>query len=167
MIGVEATARDTHGLVATVGRASVSPGASNVVPGECLLTVDVRHAEDSIRQQAVSRLDAAARAIADRRGLTLEWRTYLDQTATRMTPAIVDALQQAAAAAGVTAPAMTSGAGHDAMVIAPHMPVGMLFLRSPGGISHHPDETVREEDVTLALATGLKALELLAETVDD
>ena len=138
-----------------------------MVPGECVLTVDIRHAEDSIRQEAVSRLDAAARAVADRRGLTLEWRPYLDQPATRMTPAIVDMLERSAAAAGGTALAMTSGAGHDAMIVAPHMPAGMLFLRSPGGISHHPDETVREEDVTLALATGLNALELLARTVDD
>jgi allantoate deiminase len=163
---VETTARATPGLVATVGRVAVSPGTANVIPGECGLTVDVRHAEDTIRRDALSRLDAAARAIADRRGLTLEWRPYLEQPATPMTPAMVSILERAAASAGSPALTMTSGAGHDAMILAPHMPVGMLFLRSPGGISHHPDETVREEDVTLALATGLNALELLAGTVD-
>jgi allantoate deiminase len=48
------------------------------------------------------------------------------------------------------------------MVLAPYMPVGMIFLRSPGGISHHPDEAVREDDVAMALAAGLEALDLLA-----
>jgi allantoate deiminase len=50
---------------------------------------------------------------------------------------------------------MHSGAGHDAMVMAERMPAAMLFLRSPGGISHHPDEAVFEADVAAALATGL------------
>jgi allantoate deiminase len=57
---------------------------------------------------------------------------------------------------------MTSGAGHDAMGMAARLPTAMLFLRSPGGISHHPDETVREEDVEAALRVGRKFLERLA-----
>ena len=51
---------------------------------------------------------------------------------------------------------MTSGAGHDAMIVARRMPAAMLFLRSPGGISHHPDETVLPEDVAAALEVGLR-----------
>jgi allantoate deiminase len=50
---------------------------------------------------------------------------------------------------------MTSGAGHDAMVIAPYIPSAMLFLRSPGGISHHPEESVLAEDVEAALEAGV------------
>lgn len=164
---VESTASGIPGLVATIGRVTVSPGAANVIPAECVLTLDVRHADDLIRRDAVSRFEAAARIIADHRGLTLEWRPFLDQAATCMSPAMVSTLERAAAAAGTTALPMTSGAGHDAMIVAPHMPAGMLFVRSPGGISHHPDETVREEDVTLALTTGLNALDLLAATIDD
>ena len=53
---------------------------------------------------------------------------------------------------------MPSGAGHDAMVMAARVPTAMLFLRSPGGISHHPDETVREEDVEAALQVGASFL---------
>ena len=49
---------------------------------------------------------------------------------------------------------MTSGAGHDAMILAPHVPSAMLFLRSPGGISHHPDESVLPGDVDVALEAG-------------
>ena len=59
---------------------------------------------------------------------------------------------------------MASGAGHDAMIMAARMPAAMLFLRSPGGISHHPDETVLEEDVAAALAVGHAFLDDLART---
>jgi allantoate deiminase len=54
---------------------------------------------------------------------------------------------------------MTSGAGHDAMVVARRMPVTMLFLRSPAGISHHSAESVLEEDVAAALKAGICLLE--------
>ena len=60
---------------------------------------------------------------------------------------------------------MPSGAGHDAMVMARRVPAAMLFLRSPGGISHQPAETVREEDVEAALQVGRKFLERLAAEV--
>jgi allantoate deiminase len=56
---------------------------------------------------------------------------------------------------------MTSGAGHDAMIMARGMPAAMLFLRSPGGVSHHPDETVLAEDVAAALEAGMEFLERL------
>ncbi len=53
---------------------------------------------------------------------------------------------------------MTSGAGHDAMIVARRMPSAMLFLRSPGGISHHPDEQVLVDDVAAALEVGVHLL---------
>jgi allantoate deiminase len=56
--------------------------------------------------------------------------------------------------AGVTPLSMVSGAGHDAMILAGRVPAAMIFLRSPGGTSHHPDETVRLVDVQSALAAG-------------
>ena len=79
----------------------------------------------------------------------------------RLTAYLVEAIE----AAGLPEKRMPSGAGHDAMVMAARVPTAMLFLRSPGGISHHPDETVREEDVEAALKVGRKFLESLAATV--
>jgi allantoate deiminase len=67
-------------------------------------------------------------------------------------------LQQAAARAGYDARTMFSGAGHDAMILAAAVPTTMLFLRSPNGLSHHPNEDVRLEDVEAALATVLNLL---------
>jgi allantoate deiminase len=60
---------------------------------------------------------------------------------------------------------MPSGAGHDAMVMAGRMPAALLFLRSPGGISHNPAESVREEDVEAALLAGRRFLERLTAEV--
>jgi allantoate deiminase len=68
------------------------------------------------------------------------------------------ALQQAASRAGHETHAMFSGAGHDAMILAPHVPTTMLFVRSPGGLSHHPDETVRVDDIETALGTVIEFL---------
>ena len=61
-----------------------------------------------------------------------------------MDPSLTALWCNAVRAAGHPVHRMTSGAGHDAMIIAPRYPAAMLFLRSPGGISHHPDETVRK-----------------------
>jgi allantoate deiminase len=159
---VETLARNTPELVASIGKISVLPGGSNVIPGRCDLSLDSRHADDTARHDAVERSHAAAQSIADRRGLSLEWRSVLDQAAVNTSAPLLSLLERAVSAAGTPPVLMTSGAGHDAMVLAPYMPVGMIFLRSPGGISHHPDEAVREDDVAMALAAGLEALDLLA-----
>jgi allantoate deiminase len=79
----------------------------------------------------------------------------------RLTALVTEAIE----AAGFPPKSMASGAGHDAMVMAGLMPTTMLFLRSPGGISHHPDETVREQDVEAALRVGEKFLRRLAAEV--
>jgi len=80
-----------------------------------------------------------------------------------MSPVLVAALERAVAAQGLPIHRIDSGAGHDAMILAGRMPAAMLFLRSPGGISHHPDENVIEGDVAAALGAGLAFLDDLAE----
>jgi len=71
-------------------------------------------------------------------------------------------LARAVERTGVPATTISSGAGHDAMIIAAHMPAAMLFIRTPGGVSHHPDESVTEEDVAAALGAGIKFLDEMA-----
>ncbi len=162
IVAAEEEARAVPGLVATVGRVEVQPGATNVIAGRCLTTLDVRHPDDAIRRQAAARILDRARAIADSRRLQLECETLLDQAAVPMDPALTARLAAAVARAGHPVHHMASGAGHDAMIVAATMPTAMLFVRSPGGISHHPDESVREEDVAAALAAGTMFLEDLS-----
>jgi allantoate deiminase len=155
---VERVALTTPGLVATVGRIAVEPGVGNVVPGRAVASLDVRHPADPIRQTALERLMKAANEIATRRGLTMTWEPRLDQASVAMDPAVTAMLDRSVEQSGVQAHRMPSGAGHDAMVLAAKMPAGMLFLRCEGGISHHPAENVREDDVAAALDAGLKFL---------
>ncbi len=150
---VEREARATSGLVATVGRIEVSPGADNVIAGSARASLDVRHADDAVRRDAVSGLVDCAQHIAERRGLAVRWEPRLDQPAVVMDPSLMNLFPPMHR--------MTSGAGHDAMIMARRMPAAMLFLRSPGGISHHPDESVRVEDVAAALEAGTGFLERL------
>jgi allantoate deiminase len=159
---VEREALTTSGLVATVGRIAVEPGAGNVVPARAVVSLDVRHPADGMRKTAAERLVKAAEEIATRRGLTMTCEPRLDQPSVAMDSSIVAMLERALGETGATTHRMSSGAGHDAMVLGAKMPVGMLFLRCEGGISHHPAENVREDDVAAALETGLKFLDTLA-----
>jgi allantoate deiminase len=152
---VERKARQTPGLVATVGRIEAGPGAANVVPGEVRLTLDIRHATDSVRLTALAGLLQTAGQIATLRGLGLEIVQQFTEPATPMNAALAAGLAAAAEATGSQTHRMVSGAGHDAMVLARKVPAAMLFLRSPAGVSHHPDESVRLEDVQAALDAGL------------
>lgn len=163
---VEQEARRTPGLVATAGRIEARPGAANVIAGWCRSTLDVRHADDRVRVAAAVRLRASAEHVAARRGLSVDWSAGVDQSATPMAPGLVAKLARAVERAGAPVKMLTSGAGHDAMIVAAHMPASMLFLRSPGGVSHHPDEVVMEADVALAISAGLHFLDELANVSD-
>jgi allantoate deiminase len=154
----EHLAGGTAGLVVTVGRITAKPGAGNVVPGEVEMSLDVRHADDATRRRAVDSLMDSAGRIAARRGLHVEWTTQLEQPAVPCDAGLTMTLGRAVAASGFQVHRLTSGAGHDAMILAQKVPVAMLFLRSPGGISHHPDETARPEDVAAAITAGLSFL---------
>jgi allantoate deiminase len=165
IVAVESLAQRVEGLVATVGHVDVEPNAANVIAGAVRVSLDVRHADDAARKSAVDALLAQAEAIAQRRALDLQCARQMDQPAVPMDERLTAFLADAIEAAGLPVKSMPSGAGHDAMVMAACVPTAMLFLRSPGGISHHPDETVREEDVTAALEVCGKFLQRLAAEV--
>jgi allantoate deiminase len=160
---VEREASTVPGAVATVGRMSVSPGAGNVIPGSVATSLDVRHVDDDVRHDLVARLLRCGEHVAETRCLTVSWEQRLNQTAVAMDAALTQMLERAVAATGRTVHRMASGAGHDAMIVAQRMPAAMLFLRSPGGISHHPDETVLAEDVAAALDAGMEFLKELEQ----
>ena len=159
---VEAKARSNDGLVATVAAIESEPHAGNVIAGVVSASLDVRHVDDDVRSSATTELLQKAREIASARGASFDAQSRLEQPAVSMDPALVGVLERAAAQAGYKPPHMASGAGHDAMIIAEKIPAAMLFIRSPHGISHHPDEAVREEDVGAAITVGLSLLRELA-----
>jgi allantoate deiminase len=159
---VEAHARITVGMVATVGQIAVEPGASNVIPGRCRLSLDVRHPEDATRAAAWAELRARAEVIAARRGMELAWRELLGQPAVRCDPRLTGLLARAMEDLGEPVVSLPSGAGHDAAIMADLAPMAMLFVRCAGGISHHPAEAVSSADAAAALAALAGFLGLLA-----
>ncbi len=163
---VERTANNHPGLVATVGQIEAKPGATNVIASEARATLDVRHKSNDIRDGAVEALVRQAHEIAERRGLKVQQNVLLSQRAVAMDPFLVDQIQEAIRNAGCQPHRMTSGAGHDAMILAERVPAAMIFLRSPGGISHDPAESVELEDVARALDCGAHLLETLANSTE-
>jgi allantoate deiminase len=159
---VESLAQQTRDLVATVGKMDVEPNAGNVISGSASVSLDVRHSHDGTRMDAVANLLQTAEAIAKRRNLQLETKRQLDQPAVPMDERLTAFLSESMKASGLPPRRMPSGAGHDAMVMASRLPATMLFLRSPGGISHHPAETVREQDVEAALSVAGSFLQRIA-----
>ena len=165
IVAAESLAQRTEGLVATVGHVDVEPNAGNVIAGAVRVSLDVRHPDDAARKTAVEALLAQAGAFAARRDLNLAYTRQMDQPAVPMDERLTAFVAEAIELTGLPVKRMPSGAGHDAMVMAACVPTAMLFLRSPGGISHHPDETVLEEDVAAALEVCRKFLERLTAEV--
>ena len=168
VVAVERVAR-AGGCIATVGRLEVRPGAVNVIPGRADLTLDLRAATDGQRDGTWAVLHAEIEGICRRRGLGLEVVETHRAAAVPCAPWL-----QAAVAAGIGATddagaaepvELWSPAGHDAMALAAVTDVGMLFLRCTDGISHSPDEAVREVDVARGLDAFTAAVRHVAAVV--
>ena len=162
ILAVENLAQRTPGIVATVGFVEAKPGATNVIAGEARATLDIRHASDRARTEALDELIRQAESGAARRGVTVKWRTLLAQHAVAMDPFLAEQIEHAIQKAGCEPHRMASGAGHDAMILAEKVPAAMFFLRTPGGISHDPAESVHLDDVARALECGQHLLTQLA-----
>ena len=158
VVAVERLAR-AGDCIATVGRMEVHPGAVNVIPGRADFTLDLRAATDARRDAMWEAIHAELEAICTRRGLTLEvietHRAAAAPCAPWLQQAVVAGIRATDDAGAAEPMALWSPAGHDAMAVAAVTDVGMLFVRCADGISHSPDEDVREVDV----AHGLDALE--------
>jgi allantoate deiminase len=161
---VERLANSVNGLVATVGLVQARPGAVNVIAGEARASLDVRHRDDVVRARAVQDLVAQAVQIAKRRSLAVRYTTNLDQPAVPMDSYLVAEIERSIREIGCDPHRMVSGAGHDAMILAERVPSAMVFLRTPGGISHDPAESVLNEDVAKAIECGLYLLQQLASS---
>ena len=161
VLEIERLAQATEGLTATVGRIHNEPNVGNVIAGLTRLTYDVRHQDGALRDRARDGIEAAARAIADRRRLEVEWQPRDDLPAVPMSPRLRRRLVGACELAGSRALEVGSGAGHDAVTASSLTPeVAMLFVRCKDGISHNPDESVQTEDVAAALDVVTRFLTL-------
>jgi allantoate deiminase len=146
-------------MVATVGRVEVRPGAANIIPGVARFTVDLRAASDSAREAAIERFEREAHAIASRRGLGLAIDPIHRIATTPCDSGMQKELATAVAAVGAEPIRLPSGAGHDGLMMAKLCPIGMLFVRCKGGISHNPAEYASPQDMGLAIAALVRFID--------
>jgi allantoate deiminase len=154
--------QSTEGLRVTVGRFVVSPNASNVIPDRVELSLDVRHVDDKVREESVKELLQSSQQIGSDERLEVEIQSLLHTPAVKSSPKLVSLLNQAMIKRGLLTHTLSSGAGHDAMVLAEVFPIAMLFVRHPEGISHHPKERVDQQDVQVAIDVLVDFVRLLA-----
>lgn len=159
VVAIERQCRNDIGLFGTVGSIRAEPGATNVIPGRCAFTVDMRCASDQHRRLAVSSTVRNIERIAKERNLVPQ----IDVTHESRTVPCADWLQAQISAAiarqGYRTVALPSGAGHDGAAIADIADIGMVFVRCQGGVSHHPDEHVTVEDATTGANVLLDVIE--------
>jgi N-carbamoyl-L-amino-acid hydrolase len=144
-----------------IGHLTLRPGATNVVPAAAEFIVEVRDVEEKLLDtlEAAIRERAAADAFATGLPITVERTAAIP--ATMMTPRLADAFALSAAAMGAGSMRLSSGAGHDAMMLARRVPAGMLFVPSIGGRSHHVSEDTRTEDIVTGAQVMAGAVDLL------
>jgi allantoate deiminase len=149
----ETLARETRGeVVATVGRIAVAPGATNVIPANVVVIFDIRSGSEAARAKLADALKAGVRAIADKRHLGLTITSTREVATTPCHPVIQDQFTDAIRALGAEPLRLGSGAGHDGQAMAKLCPIGMLFVRCRGGISHNPMEYASPRDLGIAIA---------------
>jgi beta-ureidopropionase / N-carbamoyl-L-amino-acid hydrolase len=142
-----------------IGHVAFQPGAPNVVPAEAVLTLEFRDAQES----RLDSLEADVRALVAEhsraRGLPIAINRTAQISATPMTASIVDAFEVAARDLGIETMRLSSGAGHDAAMLARRIPAGMLFVPSVAGRSHDVTEDTRATDI-------ITGAQVMAQTVD-
>jgi hydantoinase/carbamoylase family amidase len=161
VLALRDAARARPGATANVGVISAAPGSSNVVPGVAEFTIDLRAPSAG----EVAALDREAREalerIAGEEGLALHLEERYRIAPAPMDPHLVDVVERAAREEEATFVRMPSGAGHDAMVMARHVPTAMLFVPSRRGVSHSPDEYTSPEHCELGARVLARAIAAL------
>ncbi len=166
VLEAESVCKKEPGAVATVGEISVSPGASNVIPGEAHLSLDLRHPDDATRGRLRDHLEKRARETATSRGGRHNWQVRQETPAVRMDRRLSGMLGEAVQGSGTTVHELPSGAGHDAAQMSALTSVAMLFVRCKEGVSHNPAESVKEKDVGVVIEVMSRFLDTLAEDME-
>ncbi len=156
ILAVENRCRGVDTLVGTVGQAFVPDGATNVIPGRAVFSIDMRAGDNSVREAAVADVRAALNEIAARRGVDVTIKSTHAEGSATCVPWLMEQIHDAIVRAGVEPIYLMSGAGHDAMAFTDLTDIAMIFVRcGNGGISHNPDETMTAEDAEIATAVLL------------
>ncbi|WP_299451352.1 allantoate amidohydrolase [uncultured Pigmentiphaga sp.] len=163
VLAVERRCAQAPSLVGTVGILNVPEGSVNVIPGTCTLSLDIRAADNAVRDAALADIEREIAAICARRGVSATTEELVRAAAAPCARKQMDMWSRAIAERGLPVLELPSGAGHDAMKMAEATSITMLFTRcGNGGISHNPLETMTADDAQLAGELMLDFLEQMA-----
>jgi N-carbamoyl-L-amino-acid hydrolase len=146
--------------VANIGVMHFEPGGVNVIPGHATFTLEVRHLEESIVKRIVATFKENLEGICAEEGCRAETEQLSWVPPARMDREQMEILEAACQELGRRPARLWSGAGHDAAILARHVPTGMLFVPSIGGVSHSPQEATSDAHLVLgaqALLRGVRA----------
>ncbi|SEO42908.1 allantoate deiminase [Amphibacillus marinus] len=147
---IEALIKRENQAVATVGQLSVKPGGINVIPAEVEFTVDLRDLSDQKLDRLVTEIEKKAERIAEKRGIATELNVIEISKAVHTTTTVTELMETVMNEQQLPCIKLPSGAGHDAMILAQVTPIGMIFVRTKEGISHHPAEFATADDLAIA-----------------
>lgn len=144
---LRAMAVDSGTTLATVGCMQFEPNVINVIPRKATFTVDLRDPDETCLAYAENRLSQYLEALAEREGVTITTERLVRFEPVIFDAGLADAIEASAQRFGFSHRRMTSGAGHDAQMIARIAPAAMIFVPSQGGISHNPREHTDDEQL--------------------
>lgn len=157
---IESLARAVDNARATVGRVQPVPGGTNVIASRVDMWLDVRHPDDAVTAGLVARIHQRATEVAHDRGSGLSFTEESLSPTVTFDPHVADGIARVLP----DAPLLDTGAGHDAGVLASHVPTAMLFVRNPSGVSHSPEEYVEDDDADIG---AIALADILAAGVPD
>ncbi|WP_449432404.1 allantoate amidohydrolase [Pseudomonas putida] len=140
-------AKSSGTTLATVGCMTFEPNVINVIPRRASFTVDLRDPDESKLIKAEQQLAARLAEIAEEEGVSIETEQLVRFQPVTFDPSLANAIEASARGFGLSHRRMTSGAGHDAQMIARIAPAAMIFVPSRGGISHNPREHTDDDQL--------------------
>lgn len=149
--------------VATVGRIEFSPNLVNVIPREARLSIDLRNTDEGLLREAEGEVASFIQAVAVREGVSVEVRPLVRTEPVRFDESVVSLIEQVSVDLGQSSRRMTSGAGHDAQMVAQIAPAAMIFVPSLDGVSHNPREDTRVEHLEIGANVLLHTMLRLAD----
>jgi N-carbamoyl-L-amino-acid hydrolase len=148
--------------VGTVGKIDLAPNLINVIAARAVMTVDLRNTDESLLKQAEMAFEEFLKELAESEGVTITSRRLARFEPVLFDTSLADRIAHHAKALGLSHRRMTSGAGHDAQMLARTCPTSMIFVPSVGGISHNPAEHTEPEDLIAGANVLLATLTELA-----
>ncbi|MEO3711744.1 diaminopropionate ammonia-lyase [Roseateles flavus] len=148
--------------VATAGAVQLHPNLINVIAARATVAVDLRNTDEATLQRAEQELAAYVRQLCEAESVTVQTRRLARFEPVRFDAGLVRLIEDCAGARGHRTRRMSSGAGHDAQMMARICPAAMIFVPSAGGISHNPREHTEPADLLRGANVLLDALLTLA-----